>query len=80
MRPKMKELLEHLKTNNYCTEDVITIIGSMRAYGRARIEFNNSTTPESVALARWSLDDAREEWRKTVRTYKLPIVEVDYLF
>lgn len=80
MRPKMKELLKHFQNNEYTTEDVITIMEELKLYGKARVEFKKSETPESEALARWQLEDARREWRKTVKTYKLPRIEVDYLY
>lgn len=76
----MKELLKHFQNNEYTTEDVITIMEELKLYGKARVEFKKSETPESEALARWQLEDARREWRKTVKTYKLPRIEVDYLY
>lgn len=80
MRPKMKELLQHLQSNEYTTEDVITIMEVLKEYGIARVQLNQSTTPESEALARWNLNDARSDWRKVSRTYNLPMIEVDYLY
>lgn len=80
MRQRMKDLLEYCILNNYSTEDVITIMDGLKRFGKARVSFKQSTTPESVALARWALDDARKEWHHTCRDYNLPMSEPDWLY
>ncbi len=73
MNKRMKELLNHLGRGNYSTEDVVTIMDGLKDYGKARVEFNQAGTPESEALARWHLEDARNQWTYIMRTYDLPM-------
>lgn len=80
MKASFKGLLEHMIAKNFCAEDVVVVVGHMKSYVRARVDFNKAQTPESTALARWSLEDARREWHKCVREYNLPIGEIDYYF
>lgn len=80
MNASFKELLKNMIDRNFCSEAIVVVVGHMESYVRARVDFNNAQTPESEALARWSLEDAREEWRQCVREYRLPIGEIDSYF
>lgn len=80
MNKYTKQLMKHLSDGNYTTEDICVIFKAIMDFGKARVEFIKSSTPESEALARWALDDARSAWRKVVREYDLPVVEVDCFF
>lgn len=72
--------MKHLSDGNYTTEDSCVIFNTITYYGKARVKVIKSSTPESEALTRWALDDARSAWRKVVREYDLPVVEVDCFF
>lgn len=80
MRQNMKELLSHLLHNNYSSEDVVEIISSLKEYCDAVVDFQKSKKPESEALARWRIDEAKEKWRKTVRYYDLPKRDANMLY
>lgn len=80
MNKYMKQLMKHLSDGNYTTEDSCVIFKAIMEYGTARVEFIKSSTPESEALARWRMSDARSAWCKVVREYGLPVVEVDCYF
>lgn len=80
MNKYMKQLMKHLSDGNYTTEDSCVIFKAIMDFGKARVEFNKSSTPESEALARWSMSDARSAWHKVVREFGLPVVEVDCYF
>lgn len=80
MKSNMRQLLHHLETGNYSTEDVCTIIDVLKLTGRAKVDFYKASTPEQEALARWSLEDARKEWHKVARTYDLPFHEPQMLY
>lgn len=80
MKENMKKLLKHLQNGEYSTEDAVTIMSNLRDCIQARIDFLKSETPESEALARWRMNDARKKWRETCETYSLPKHEPDTLF
>lgn len=80
MRQNMKELLSHLQHNNYSSEDVVDIISSLKEYFEAVADFQKSKTPESEALARWRMVEAKEQWSKTVRYYDLPKRDANMLY
>lgn len=80
MKENMKKLLIHLQKGEYSTEDAVTIMANLRDCIQARIDFLKSETPESEALARWRMNDARKKWRETCDTYSLPKHEPDSLF
>lgn len=72
--------MKHLSDDNYTTEDICVIFKTIIDYGKSRVEFIKSSTPESEAIAMWSLNDARSAWHKVVQEYGLPKLEVDCLF
>lgn len=80
MKENMKKLLKHMQKGEYSTEDVVIIMSNLRDCIQARVDFLKSETPESEALARWRMNDARQKWRETCDTYSLPKHEPESLF
>lgn len=80
MNKYMKQLMKHLSDGNYPTEEICVIFKAIMDFGKARVEFIKSSTPESEALARSSMSNARSAWRKVAREFGLPVVEVDCFF
>lgn len=80
MKPHLKQLLQYLADNDYEAEDVITIIEGLKPYKQARYDFNRSDTPETTALARWGLHEARRVWLETGRTYRLQLSDPELYY
>lgn len=76
----MRELMQDLLDGDYTTEDVCTIIETLRYVGSNYVQLNKSNTPEATALARWGVEIAEKEWRETCSTYGLKQTHASTLF
>ena len=76
---EMKRLLLEFIQKDLSEEGIIEVCKAIVHYRRACRDFDNSTTPESTALARWSLKDARDEWSRVAQIYELTNYNVEQL-
>lgn len=72
MTHDLKNLLTHLSKSELTTADVLKIFHVLTEVKRGRERFHKATTPETEALARWNLDDARKDWERISKLYNLP--------
>lgn len=72
MKKEKKELLKAMIEKDLAVDEILEISSTLKHYLQACVDFQNSTTPESEALARWGKEIWEREWVTVVKRYGLP--------
>jgi len=72
MKKEKRELLTAMIEKNLAIDEILEISSTLKHYLQECVNFQNSTTPESEALARWGKEIWQREWVDVVKRYELP--------